>query len=90
MQLTATDTSASIWSLLEAEWVKDYAPVGKQSEFLITVWSGDSIFIETLGDEASTEDSYEITDSFRFKTYQPEKVFVIATTDTDFMITLVW
>ena len=89
MKLSATTTSTSIAALLEAEGIKDYFPVGKPCEFEISVGSGDSVFIETLDDEASTTTSQEITSSFRFKTYHPEKVFVIASESTDFYITLV-
>ena len=55
----------------------------------ISVASGDSIFIETISDEASTTDSYEVTSTFRFKTYQLDQVFVIASDSTDFNIQIV-
>lgn len=89
MKLAVSTTSTSIGDLLEAEGIKDFFPVWKPCEFEISVSSGDSIFIETLEDEASTTTSQEITSSFRFKTYHPEKVFVIASESTDFYITLV-
>lgn len=89
MKLKATATSTSLLDLIGWETLSPVWKADKPYEFEIVVWSWDSIFIETLWDEADT-DSLEITSSFRFKTYSPENVFIIASTDTDFIINLVW
>lgn len=94
MKLSATTESASIAELINDEdvmkEVEAKREANEQSEFEIAVGSWDSIFIETIWDEASTTDSYEVTSTFRFKTFDLSKVFVIASDSTDFFITLVW
>lgn len=94
MKLSATDTSTSIAELIDDETVMQEVEAkreaNEQSEFEISVGSWDTIYIETIGDEASASDSAPITDKFRFKTFDLSKVFVIAESSTDFFITLVW
>lgn len=94
MKLSATTESTSIAELIDDEEVLNVIEAkreaNEQSEFEIAVGSWDSIFIETIDDTASTSDSFEITSTFRFKTFDLAQVFVIASDSTDFFITLVW
>lgn len=94
MKLSATTTSSSIVDLINDDEVLTLIEAKRNAnepiEIEISVWSWDSIFVETIDDEASTTDSYEVTSTFRFKTYQLDQVFVIASDSTDFNIQIVW
>lgn len=93
MKLSATTVSASIAELINDDAVLEAIEAKRQAnqpiEVEISVGSGDSIFLETIDDEASTTDSIEVTSSIRFKTFDLWQVFVIASESTDFFITLV-
>ena len=94
MKLSATDTSSSIASLINDEDVMALIEAKREAnepvEVEIAVGSWDTIYIETIDDEASASDSAPITSTFRFKAFDLNKVFVIAEASTDFFITLVW
>ena len=93
MKLTASTESTSFAELLWAEWlemIESKRGANEPVEIEISVWSWDSIFIETIDDEASTTDSYGVTSTFRFKTFGFDNVFVIASESTDFFIQIVW
>lgn len=94
MKLSATTTSSSIVDLINDDEVLTLIEAKRNAnepiEIEISVWSWDSVFVETISDEASTTDSYEVTNTFRFKTYQLDQVFVIANDSTDFNIQIVW
>lgn len=93
MKLSATTGSTSIAELINDDAVLEAIEAKRQAnhpiEVEISVGSGDSIFLETINDEASTTNSIEVTSSIRFKTFDLWQVFVIASKSTDFFITLV-
>lgn len=93
MKLTASTESTSLAELIWADWlalIESKRWANKPVEIEISVASGDSIFLETIDDEAKTTDSYEITSTFRFKTFWFDNVFVIASDSVDFLIQVVW
>ena len=93
MKLTAWTESTSLAELLWAdnlEIIEAKRWANEPVEIEISVWSWDSVFIETIDDEASTTDSLEVTSTFRFKTFGFDNVFVIASESTDFFIQIVW
>ena len=93
MKLTASTESTSLAELIWADWlalIESKRWLNEPVEIQISVASWDSVFIETIDEEADTTESLEITSTFRFKTFWFENVFVIASDSTDFYIQVVW